>query len=298
MSNLRIKSELGMLNIPIGASIQTRCPACSKKKLSVTNKDGAGYLYNCFRASCGFKGYLPLHNGTSLVRELPIASGTQRVNRYTKPLFPLDDDAREVLYRKIGFTNYHIEQSGVRLAEPNPWEPARCAFPIYDANKGLKGYVLRSYAPHVRTKALTFMENSEYTRSSWYRRMSPDPQTFADTTIQNCWTAFNSGAVILVEDIPSAVRLSLYSDTIALLGTTLDTRDIKNITDKYRKIVIALDADATVQALRLHRVLGMWRPTYVWELPKDIKDMTEQELRTEIECRWVSTESQLVEIRE
>ena len=50
-------------------------------------------------------------------------------------------------------------------------------------------------------------------------------------------------ALVLVEDIPSAVRVSLKAPAAALLGTHLTERAALDIRQRYDKLVIALDPD-------------------------------------------------------
>lgn len=255
--------QLKLLNIPVGRTVTTECPSCGKAKLSVTNKDGTGYLYNCFRASCGTKGYLPLTGMGSFATDDPVQPERQR-RPYSGPLSPLLLFEKQFLGRKYGFTDYHLEKSKVRHSQVGL--AGRFMFPILDLQGHRKGIQFRSYTGS-GPKAITLMERDVATKSSWY---SANEVSKVDAL---------GNTVVLVEDIPSAVRLSRYVAAIALLGTTVDPVDIPLMAAKWSTVIVALDPDATEQAFRVQNQLMGW---FDWVdllfLSKDVKDMSEAEL--------------------
>lgn len=252
-----------LLDIPVGRTVSDICPSCGKSKLSVSNLDGTGYLYNCFSASCGLKGYVPLAGVRSFATDAP-AQPVRTRTPYTGPLEKLIPRDAEFLENKYAFTEYHLQKSRVRRSHVGL--AGRYAFPILDSRGTQKGIQFRSYTGS-GPKATTLLEDSNSTKSSWYAASTSSRIEDLDNT------------VILVEDIPSAVRLSAYVSAIALLGTTIDPRDIPLISAKWAHVVVALDPDATGQALRLRARLAGW---FDWVdllfLNKDFKDMTEHEL--------------------
>lgn len=279
MSKLKLKTVLGALNIPVGTTTTTTCPVCTGKKLSVTNNDGSGYLYNCFRASCGFKGYLPLTSDGSLSLGAPIAPPAG-YTPYRGSLYALTLGERQFLAERIGFRGWHIGKSGVKVSIQPPHETLRFAFPIFGANGEVKGHTLRSYDPGVRTKALTSLNSPWNTKSSWYTESNEwITHRAMDATPHPVWAHLSNYTVVLVEDIPSAVRLSMYTNSIALLGTTLDEADVGDIAQQYTDVIVALDNDATLAAGKLAarlRLSGLG--AHVEILEKDVKDMQEPEL--------------------
>jgi hypothetical protein len=67
--------------------------------------------------------------------------------------------------------------------------------------------------------------------------------------------------LVLVEDIPSALRLSYHCDAVAILGTELTEGKLQSVLDiiadgAYSTVYIALDADAFKKALQASLKLG------------------------------------------
>jgi hypothetical protein len=247
---------LPLLNIPIGATVTAECPNCGEKKFSVTNRDGSGYLYNCFRASCGCRGYIPLGGKSLFATDAPIAP-REESRPYSGPLYAPNPEDLVLLNAVYGFTPEHVSRSGVRFTIDG-----NAAYPIYANDRTVKGTHLRyrKFSPG-RAKAYTHMNSQTVTKSSWYTSPAGCP------------------SLMIVEDIPSAVRASHYMDTMALLGTSLDPRDIPLIAAKYTEVFVALDPDADEAALRVRNWLAGWVDwLYVMKLPRDIKDMREEEL--------------------
>lgn len=132
-----------------------------------------------------------------------------------------------------------------------------------------RGWVLRSALDRkVRTKAYTYFDKPATPKASWYR---PIGRPAVPNTV-------------LVEDIPSAIRASEYMTAVALLGTNVPKDAAMEIAEHKRgRIIVALDADATAQAIRLAADNALlWGDVGVAILTKDLKDMTEEELCTTI----------------
>lgn len=237
---------------------QTRnvCPFCrggstGERSLNVAVKDGV-ILYNCHRASC--------EDGHGAIGSNRVVRTTQKerkrkITPYDGELEPLPEEWVEYLERKVGFKQNHLYISGAMLATGEN----RVAFPIYAPTGRRRGWVLRSYEPYERTKTLTRMDVEE-NHISFYR-------------------PHNSREILVVEDIPSAVRASMYMDSCALCGTGCSTDYASEIAAYYRNVVWALDQDATKQALSLMRKHALlFETSRVLMLEKDIKDMKEEEL--------------------
>ena len=86
-----------------------------------------------------------------------------------------------------------------------------------------------------------------------------------------------SKQVIVVEDIPSANKMDKYFPCVALLGTNLNEEKLKYLlTLGIRHVIIALDNDATRQAIRLARKYCM--TTTILPLQRDLKDESDEQL--------------------
>lgn len=96
-----------------------------------------------------------------------------------------------------------------------------------------------------------------------------------------------SKSVWLVEDLLSRQRLEQEGITaICLLGTNIHNSLVDVLINKHSDctIVLALDADATAKSVYWKQTIGyLFRNFTVCPLSKDIKDMTEEELRVLLE---------------
>ena len=85
-----------------------------------------------------------------------------------------------------------------------------------------------------------------------------------------------SDIAFVVEDIPSAISISDWVTGYALLGTSLRDEHIQDLT-KFRRVVVALDKDATDKALTYMRALNSLVPTGILMLQKDLKSLGDNE---------------------
>jgi DNA primase len=85
-----------------------------------------------------------------------------------------------------------------------------------------------------------------------------------------------SDTVFVVEDIPSAISISDWCTGYALLGTSLRDEHIADLT-KFKRVIVALDKDATDKALTYMRALNTLVPTSILMLDKDLKSLGDTE---------------------
>lgn len=237
-------------------SIRTVCPYCgggaSKESSFTATREGDSFFWKCFRASCGRGGQ----------------SGPGRVVRTTTPIRhrntrlwegeceQLSDEWRAFLQAKVGFTAWHVDVSGAMYAP----KEHRIAYPIFDPTGRRRGWSLRSYNGET-PKVLTFPERVDEPHLSYYR------------------TRVGEGHVVVVEDIPSAVRASRYTNAVALLGTAVRFDDALEIAAHFRKVTWALDKDAIRLSLKWHNKYGgLFASSKIIMLEHDIKDLPDEEL--------------------
>jgi hypothetical protein len=143
------------------------------------------------------------------------------------------------------------------------WSPeyGRLAMSVRSPKYMHRGWVLRDIYGRSRLKALTYMDEGEESLS-WYMHS-------------------RNVSTVLVEDIPSAVRASKHTNTVALLGTGIGVGKAEEIAEHApRPIIVALDQDATAASFdRVLRYKLLWDNPQVLMLDKDIKDMTSREVQ-------------------
>jgi len=212
------------------------------------SRSSTGVLYHCFRASCGSSsGFLP----DVTLEHIPKKEFQPR--EYSYDLVPLDESTSK-LFTDKGFTNEELKDAGVRY---NP-ERKTYAFDIRDVNGYTVGIVDRDFGRRV-PKAITY----------WFNDV-PKLHFRGNT----------GGPILIVEDIPSAIKGSRYIQTVALLSSHINLEQVKHLRTLTDTVYLALDDDATDKAVKLQKRWGFYFKVFtVLPLSKDIKDMDEQELK-------------------
>jgi hypothetical protein len=278
----------------VGAWASQVCPSClgggsKERSMSVLIEQNGVIKWNCFRASCDFKGSAFTNQGIHTKEYQQVA--VQRINNpLTADLFPLSD--KDYTYFS---TRYSIPESIAEQAIKRT--ESRYALPIFRPNGSVRGHITRRpwdgsgldtadnrNDSNWAMKSLTYMDSFDEPVQSWYYSQSREPKY--DTGIVQGHTA-----VVLVEDPISALRLATYMDDMegddvsyavcALLGTGVNAGKVREIQEVARNspVYIALDADATGQAFAMARKWGPgFRSLRVTILPKDIKDMDNDEI--------------------
>lgn len=255
-----------------GQSIRMVCPFCGggasgERSMSIKLSEENGLLlYHCFRANCPAAGVIG--NTGNVIRMTRPAPSTWQpwdcsgFNAYI-PEYGMD---------KVNEWRLSVATSGILWDD----DTHRLALPVYGPMEDLRGYVLRA-VDNRRPKTLSARLRNDVPFQSWTRRGSH---------------LYQPGRIYVVEDIPSAERLRyLGRQAVALLGCTPSEEALGEIATEARRrggceLAIALDADATQQALRLQRQYGMRGSSRVLVLPKDIKDMTDIEV-----IEWLNANS-------
>jgi len=232
------------------------CPRCEggssgEKSLSISRTSEGHIVWQCFRANC------PERGGTGDV---------MRVHR--APVAPAPP-RKEFEGSTKALTEYHLAQLERMWGIKDPpywyWTPeygGRVAMSIRSPKYTHRGWVLRDIRGASRTKALTYLDKDQEALS-WYK-VSKDAPT------------------VVVEDIPSAVRVAQAGvNAVALLGTAVGLpKAIEIAKNAPGEIVIALDQDATRKSFEVVQRYGLlFGDSRVLPIPKDFKDMTEEELQ-------------------
>jgi len=250
-----MNSEIILLgtNLSEGESLRTICPVCrggtsEERSLSIT-KDGDGLVWQCFRATCGVSGATNrVASSKSQQKRLTVQKPTWEGTTYELPT-----KVKDRVQTLWGIT------------DPPHWYwttdfGGRVAMSVRSPQDTHRGWVLRALTP-ARTKVLNYMNSNEESLS-WYKT-SP----YAST--------------VLVEDIPSALRASKYVNSVALLGTGVGFSRATEIAENTSQtVIVALDQDAIDLSFKWAKKYKlMWGDVKVLPLKKDMKNMTEQDLR-------------------
>lgn len=234
------------------------CPSCeggSTKETSFSvTRDPSGLLYNCYRASCFAKGFVPTAAGL-----LSPVRTKQKLRIYTGAIRPLEKKDVDYFYIRFGLTSMvsHVLRS----------DRGEYILPIYNGDEFIRGYVVRQ--PTWKGKLVA-------PRLGDTRPTTPKARTFpqVDEPMQSFYLQ-GTGALVVVEDQISAMVVAQAGfNSVALLGTTVNMAKVREWSLlQPKEVIIALDKDATGEAFRIARKWGLAFPKLrVAMLERDLKD--------------------------
>lgn len=243
-----------------GVSFRMVCPICGggsseELSLSVTTQDDGAVLYKCHRASCDAHGVV--QGSGNFVRTKPPTS--VKVPERFMDLVPLNETLYDWIYANWLITASDATDIGKFKFDT---ESGRIAMPMFAHDHKLNGWVLRATDRKVSPKTLNVVTEGALPHSYYGDRN-------------------DLSTLYIVEDIPSAVRLARYGQTLALCGTHLGIGALVDLVGtRYDHVWIALDADATQKAIAMRGGLAPFlNDVWVQVLNRDVKDMTEQEVK-------------------
>lgn len=262
-----MNADLGLTiaDLTVGETVRMDCPKCGRKKTFTVTKKDDGAIWNCYSAHCDNRGATGVGGYREDLVRTRLQPRKQRIRPFEGELKELNDEQRSFLRLRVGFGEQEFGRSGVLYA---PMED-RYAYPIYAPTGRRRGWVLRAYDGYdPRWKALTRLEVEE-PHLSWYQGTE------------------HSNRVLVVEDIPSAVRAAshFHGWVVAMCGGGLGPDYIREIRAYAKDVVWAFDGDATVAALSHHRRFGLcFETSTVLPLDTDLKDMDEPSLKEKLSC--------------
>ncbi len=228
---------------------------------------GGEIRYICFSASCGFHGIITSKGGYT--KELD-----QKVLRHSKlfsgTLTALIDSEKQYLMDTFGISWQHLHN--VRFSD----EDMRVYFPQYDVMGRVFGYIARHYPA---------LDNNRTTKGAkaYWKQVIPGDPGLLFPNMEVMAQVVEQHRVVVVEDYPSMLRINsqLGVPTCCLGGTNIYSAHLDTmITMGVRELIILLDADAVVKAIKLKRGLSLAfdSVTVIPLTGADPKDMTTDEL--------------------
>ena len=249
-----MREYVEQLGLTDGESRRFDCPECGHKKtFSVTNQNGQ-YLWNCFHAGCAEKGRtnprITRDNADNIVSILSKNTHKEtsscpevpfmKPKSWSRVIPPRGKDYVELVHTSGRYDDIYFDVRRERLV-----------YPIYDTLGLLRDGVGRTMTGE---------------KPKWYRYSNYD----------GGFRIGISDIAVVVEDVPSAIAISEWVSGYALLGTSLRERHINELS-AYRRVVVALDKDATDKALTIMRALNSIVPTGIVMLDKDLKSVGDVE---------------------
>jgi len=241
------------ISVREGTGINVNCPFCGgRKTLGIANKSGAK-LWHCFKASCGAKGSIGVGMSTGAM--------LRRING-------IEDGARakkliDIPEHLAAIENY---PAVIQYLEDNN------AIEAYRS-----GLIRVVYAP-VDKRVLFFTKNGKGAVGRSLGKEIPKWKQYG--LIDRMFKVGNGSKAIVVEDAVSACSIARFTNCsgCALLGTTL-TSIVKAQLCTYQEVVIALDKDASRQAVKLSKRLEGRVKTSVILLEEDFKYLSCEDIK-------------------
>lgn len=269
------------MNLAPGTTAQNAiCPVCEggrskERSFSVTRQRDGRLSFNCFRASCTVNGGHLDDYGNAAALPTQKLGKEYKLRPYTGEKYPLCFEDLQFFEERFNIYE-HVADKHISLTEHGDY-----LFDVIGQDYALNGYVIRrpvwSGEPQppregkgYGVKALTMM-HAEAEPIAFYRGFD---YNWGGSRLRHQMD--HSTPLVIVEDQVSAMRLlSSGYKAVALLGTTLNLSRVREIQRESKRVILALDEDATAKAFKLAQ---QWGPAFdyfrVAILDMDIKDMT------------------------
>lgn len=263
--NQQVKEQA--LSLPEGCSTRGKCPKCGGTTAFCITRVDSEVRFICFSASCNCRGVISSRNGSDITKE--------QFNIRHRKLFDGKLSALTGKEEQWLVKTFHIRKSylkHVRYCD----EDNRVYYPQFDMTGRVHGYIARYYP------ALSCGRKLRGAKALWKPVLNVELGLyFPDMEVLQ--KVVDTKAVCVVEDYPSALRINsqIGFPTCCLGGTNIYEKHISTmISLGVEQLVIILDADAIVKAVKLKRELALAFPSIIIlpVLGADPKDMTVSEL--------------------
>jgi hypothetical protein len=233
------------------------CPWCdggqSRERAFSLTRTEVGLLYKCHRASCGKSGFIPTI--ASSLPTTPQREERRKTRPYTGEYLPLNGTEIQFFYDEYG-----LEYKEICDFSYDP-RTGRIVQPWHTVLGHLGGHILRGYHGQ-KPKSLTYWNNDGVPMVDYYIKFPWD---------RSIW---------LVEDQLSAIKLSRFENSAALLGAYISPEVAEDIRKNFHTVYLALDNDATIKAIEQTLTYNLYfRNFRVVVLSKDVKNMNNDEIQ-------------------
>lgn len=237
--NNTIYSYINTINVNKGESMRLDCPICDGiNSLSITNF-GDVTKFNCFKASCNVKG---TYKNDISSESFSKANGNETIINQNSRGNSYSPQAKKVLQRywrgndfPIELINYLTVNHCLHAYQNNSADIR------YDYQKNRAVFVIKNHRNEVIDGAGRALYDGALPK--WFR--------YGSTRLPYVCGNKKCKHAVVVEDCASATAISSLVTGVALLGTHLTEEVEEVLCDKFDKVTVALDKDATIKSLSL-----------------------------------------------
>ena len=247
------------LNIPPNTEERMDCPFCLNRQTFVINTEENNMWWTCFHSSCNIGGntkrpLTPQDVTNFLELSSPVKTDGQQVNSWSIPSY---------------FTNIQSSENCMNYVKKNNCYPAYLA-----------GLVSIYFDPR-KIRAVFIIKKDDKPVAAVGRSLNPImmPKWLNYNKNMTPFSCGVSDTAVLVEDCASACAVSGIYTGVALLGTKLKEEYALYLSKNFKKVIVALDRDATKKAFDLSKGLRYLIDTEVKILDEDLKYLNATEIK-------------------
>ena len=247
------------LEIPSNTQVRIDCPFCLNKNTFSVNTEDSKIMWKCYHASCKI--------GGTTERAL----SPDDVTKFLELSSPVKSDQRPLKSWTIPkhFTNIQSSEKCLSYVKKN-----NC----YSAY--LEGLASIYFDPR-KDRAVFIVKDEGDEVSAVGRSLNPlnMPKWFNYNKNNIPFTCGKSDTAVIVEDCASACTISSIYTGVALLGTTMKEEYAIYLSKNFKKVIVALDRDATQKAFDLSKGLRYLIDTEVKVLDEDLKYLDDTKIK-------------------
>tara|TARA_X000001382_G_scaffold80044_1_gene56291 strand:+ start:4001 stop:4810 length:810 start_codon:yes stop_codon:yes gene_type:complete len=233
------------------------CPFCHHSNTFVVKREQSELKWYCFSASCSARGKHEVEMSMQQVIETVVTENKAKQEK-EKP-FVLPTSFISILSEQKCY-DYLINNNCIQAKQK-----AKASF-MYD----------------VKQHRIVFLiKNKEKILGAIGRALNSKvyPKWYVYGSKSYPFICGDSDIGVLVEDCASACAVSSVYSGIALMGTSLPESYIPVLKKKYKKIIVALDRDATTKSFDISGKLNYYVNTEVKILQDDLKYYNEKQIK-------------------
>ena len=234
--------------------VRLDCPFCNNINTLKIQRDNNSLFWYCFHASCSAKGK---HEGKISMKQIYDTVVTKEKEK-EKPFLP-----------PRSFISIHSEKKCQEYLKKNNCVQAK--------EKGKASFMY-----DVKQHRIVFLiKEKEKVKGAIGRGLNAQvyPKWFIYGEKSYPFVCGDSDIGILVEDCASACAVSNLYSGIALMGTSLPDSYIPVLKKKFKKVIVALDRDATAKAFDISNQLRYYVESEVKILEDDLKYYNESKIK-------------------